>query len=198
MLFQFRPQVSAWRRRGGGAGHDDNIPAAKIALMTAEAFPHDALDAVAIYRGGGGLSRNGQTQTGPTQVVGRDQYGECPTREAFGVAENAPELNGSGQARRARKTGLARNQDEVDYTLNRARPLARRAFRTRRPFLVRIRARKPWVRLRCRLLGWNVLFMTVTRFADGRSARTWAGQRTRNVSGWAEEVSTKDCYAPCG
>ena len=43
----------------------------------------------------------------------------------------------------------------------RARPFARRAFRTRRPFLVCMRARKPWVRLRRRLLGWNVRFMTI-------------------------------------
>jgi hypothetical protein len=34
-----------------------------------------------------------------------------------------------------------------------ARPLARRAFRTRRPPRVRIRARKPWVRARLSLLG---------------------------------------------
>ena len=37
--------------------------------------------------------------------------------------------------------------------------MARRALITKRPFLVRIRARKPWLRLRFRLLGWKVLFM---------------------------------------
>ncbi len=42
---------------------------------------------------------------------------------------------------------------EVFYTANRFRPLARRALMTLRPFLVFIRARKPWVRLRGVLWG---------------------------------------------
>ena len=41
-----------------------------------------------------------------------------------------------------------------------ARPLRRRAARMARPARVRIRRRKPWVRLRRRLLGWNVRLLT--------------------------------------
>ena len=40
------------------------------------------------------------------------------------------------------------------YTVRRLRPLARRAFRTLRPPLVAIRARKPWVLARFLLFGW--------------------------------------------
>jgi hypothetical protein len=43
--------------------------------------------------------------------------------------------------------------------LKRKRPFARRRFSTKRPFLVAMRARKPCLRLRLILLGWNVLFM---------------------------------------
>lgn len=39
-------------------------------------------------------------------------------------------------------------------TARRARPLRRRAFRTARPALVAMRARKPWVRLRRTTEGW--------------------------------------------
>lgn len=39
------------------------------------------------------------------------------------------------------------------YTQSRLRPFARRRANTNRPPLVAIRARKPWVRLRCKLLG---------------------------------------------
>ena len=39
------------------------------------------------------------------------------------------------------------------YGVNRARPLARRRLMTRRPALVAMRARKPWVRARLILLG---------------------------------------------
>ena len=45
------------------------------------------------------------------------------------------------------------------YTAKRFLPLARRRFRTSRPFFVLMRTRKPCVRLRRRLLGWNVRFM---------------------------------------
>jgi hypothetical protein len=42
---------------------------------------------------------------------------------------------------------------EVFYTANRFRPLARRALMTLRPFLVFMRVRNPWVRLRGVLWG---------------------------------------------
>ena len=54
-------------------------------------------------------------------------------------------------------TGLWR----AGYGVSCARPFARRRFRTRRPALVAIRARKPWVRARFKLLGWNVRFMAL-------------------------------------
>src|SRR5258706_10566767 len=52
-----------------------------------------------------------------------------------------------------------RCQNRVRYGVRRARPLARRLARTLRPLAVAIRARKPCVRLRCKLLGWKVLFI---------------------------------------
>jgi len=47
-------------------------------------------------------------------------------------------------------------------TARRFRPRRRRRDRTRRPALVAIRRRKPWVRLREMLLGWKVRFMAST------------------------------------
>jgi hypothetical protein len=44
---------------------------------------------------------------------------------------------------------------------------------TRRPPLVRIRTRKPWVRFRLRLLGWKVRFMAV-RPGPPRAGPRWA------------------------
>jgi len=43
-------------------------------------------------------------------------------------------------------------------TVRRLRPFARRRLRTRRPFFVLMRTRNPCVRLRWRVLGWNVRF----------------------------------------
>ena len=52
----------------------------------------------------------------------------------------------------------------VRYADSFLRPLARRRLITKRPFLVAIRALKPWALLRLITLGWNVLFMTLSRF----------------------------------
>lgn len=53
--------------------------------------------------------------------------------------------------------------DQADSFL---RPRARRRAMTWRPFLVAMRARKPWLRLRFNTLGWNVLFMVVVLTSD--------------------------------
>lgn len=47
-----------------------------------------------------------------------------------------------------------RNSAAARYGVRRLRPFARRRLNTCRPFLVAMRARKPWVRLRRTLLGW--------------------------------------------
>jgi len=52
-------------------------------------------------------------------------------------------------------------------TDSRCRPLARRRAITARPLLVRILARKPWVRWRLMLLGWNVLLLMISPLASG-------------------------------
>lgn len=48
---------------------------------------------------------------------------------------------------------------DSDQAERRLRPLARRALMILRPPTVFMRARKPWLRARLRLLGWNVRFM---------------------------------------
>ncbi len=50
-------------------------------------------------------------------------------------------------------------RSDYDETVRRLRPLARRRFRTSRPFFVLMRTKKPCVRLRRRRFGWNVRFM---------------------------------------
>jgi hypothetical protein len=73
-------------------------------------------------------------------------------------------------------------------TVRRFRPLARRRLRTRRPFFVLMRTRKPCVRLRCRLLGWNVRFP----FILGNSLRS-GNERTM----LANEFGRCQCGVVC-
>lgn len=63
------------------------------------------------------------------------------------------------------------------------RPRARRALSTLRPPTVALRARKPWRRLRTRLLGWNVRFVDIlTSNTKNNAARPWGGLTERAVS----------------
>ena len=63
---------------------------------------------------------------------------------------------------RRQRQALARFEPQrADYGQSRLRPFARRRASRRRPLLVAMRARKPCVRLRCRLLGLKVRFMTI-------------------------------------
>jgi hypothetical protein len=58
-------------------------------------------------------------------------------------------------------------------TVRRLRPFARRRLSTSRPFFVLIRTRNPWVRLRCRVFGWNVRFpfMISLRFREHEKSK---------------------------
>ena len=69
------------------------------------------------------------------------------------AVDTAPALANFG------KVGLAAEAIVVPgYAVSRLRPFLRRAAITRRPFLVAMRDKKPWTRLRRRLWGWNVRF----------------------------------------
>src|SRR5690606_36956597 len=58
--------------------------------------------------------------------------------------------------RRGLMPGLRHGAARPGQALRRLRPLARRRARILRPSAVFMRARKPWSRLRLRLLGWKV------------------------------------------
>jgi hypothetical protein len=77
----------------------------------------------------------------------------------------------------------------ADQALRRARPLRRRAARTARPALVRMRSRKPCVLARRRLFGWNVRLLTGTPgtvlgfWGPARAISAHAGSTTVRVAG---------------
>lgn len=141
-----------------GSGHHHAIQPAEFALVPAEAFAGDALQTVARHGGFGDLARNRQTQARVIQIVGSGEHGKIAVARFDGLGENAGKGVPAGQPGAARETRVAGRGVQG---VKRARPLARRAFKTRRPPLVAIRARKPWVRLRWMMLGWNVRFMAI-------------------------------------
>ena len=141
-----------------GSAHHHAIQAAERSLVTAEAFARDPFQPVARHGGLGDPAGHGQAQARVSQLVGSGQHGEMAVAGFAGLGEDAGKGVSAGQPGATRKAGVAGRGVQG---AKRARPLARRAFRTRRPPLVAIRARKPWVRLRWMMLGWNVRFMAI-------------------------------------
>lgn len=104
-----------------------------------------------------------QAQAGVATRVWTGVPGERPAMTSPAIAVNPPVVSArykptSSRERPVRRAGLQRPGSR-DQALRRARPRARRALIMARPFLVFIRARNPWVRLRLISLGWNVRFM---------------------------------------
>lgn len=147
--------------RQTGPGQHHQIQSAQFRLVTTETFPRHPLDAVPVHGALHLSAGDRQTETRPGQTVGAGQDRETVITGFDRAAEDPFELGALGQPQGPGKTRRS-GSGMLLQGVRRARPLARRAFSTRRPFLVAMRARKPWVRLRFRTLGWNVLFMTVS------------------------------------
>lgn len=136
----------------GGArswrGLNDHIRVRESIAVEPIGLSNKALDPVTVDRALGIFLGDSNAQ--PAHVGGRDE-GECVEQRCPDSAarfEQAKETGAAGQATLAREPA-----DRPQTGVSLARPLARRAFRTRRPPRVRIRARKPWVRARLSLLG---------------------------------------------
>jgi hypothetical protein len=128
--------------------------------MPAEAFAKEALGAVP-RDGPAHAAAGGKPQPIVALVVPRGQQTEERSLQAQPRAQDAAVVRGPPQsiarpqapARAVRQTG--------PYAATRFRPFWRRRFSTRRPPLVRIRTRKPWVLFRLRLFGWYVRFISM-------------------------------------
>ncbi len=110
-----------------------------------------------------------------------DREGDAQRHRRGIVEKGAPQGLGSGRATGACQC-LERpaSADPPDQAESRVRPLSRRALMIDRPARVRIRARKPCLRARRRVLGWNVRF-TVSR-----------PSRTCSTNGQAPRPRTSD------
>ena len=133
-------------------GYEDEVEAGRN-LGPSERLPQEPLRAVA---GHGTPHPTAGREPEPRAVAfgGSRPEGEERPVHSHPKAHHSPELGAPAQPG---LLGEARARPA--QTLRRLRPRARRRFSTRRPPLVRILTRKPWVRFRFRLFGWNVLFI---------------------------------------
>ena len=138
------------------AGTHDNhqIMAIEQLLMQAKTLSYQALDTVSFDCTACRLDRHGGTEPRMSEAVADSQNrNQAISGLDLAAFEHLLVLLTGKQPATARVARRCSSQGNAGQTDRRARPFARRALITRRPPLVRIRARKPWVRLRLRLLG---------------------------------------------
>jgi hypothetical protein len=125
--------------------------------MHAEGLSDQAAQAIAPHGIADRALANGHAEAGDACVIGCAADLEKGIPMAFAPLARAFELGGGAEfvagpqsvSRRRKNT-----RQRFSVTASRLRPLARRRFRTWRPFFVAMRARNPCVRLRLILLGW--------------------------------------------
>ena len=123
---------------------DHHIHAAQAVASAAEHLAYQALRAIAVDRPARDPSTDDDTDARLTQPIGPGKHGEMAAHPDRTGRQGSTILFSTQQphaARQRRPVGAAQ-------TPNRERPLARLARNTARPPRVRMRTRKPWVRLR--------------------------------------------------
>lgn len=150
MRVQRARQNGVGRGRGGRLRYYDDVETGEHRLMHAERFSDLALDAVARNSLAGYPPCDDHAETSAAGAGGSGNHEESVAHSMVPTLDGG-ELRRAAQPPRARQT---KAPARMSYTLSRARPLARRELITARPPTVRIRARKPCVRLRLSTLGW--------------------------------------------
>ena len=119
--------------------------------MPTEYLPYSPAQAVACHRAAGSLADGNSEARGPPVSTRKKKKLEMASGRADPGGVALFEFSSLSKAVvPGKRLGDGRTWVHTESLL---RPLRRRAERTARPDRVRIRTRKPWVRLRRRLLG---------------------------------------------
>jgi hypothetical protein len=145
------------RRRSRRARRHEHIHRRHFLSVHPERFAYHAAQAIAGDGIPGCADADGHAESRLFRVIVDTLDDEKRIRVPLAPLPRAIELGGGVEF----LTGLqsvtpGRNftRQRFSVTARRLRPLARRRFRTWRPFFVAMRARNPCVRLRLILLGW--------------------------------------------
>jgi hypothetical protein len=159
VLFQTGAQFADLGHACRFPGGDGNIDRRQGLLVQAKGFSCQAFNAIARYGSAEDTRRDAQTQSRKGFMIG--QHGK--TKKCIGEFSAAP-LHITKFRRLVQSLARLERQFmgslwRARYGQRRLRPLARRRASNRRPLLVAMRARNPWVRARCKLLGLKVRFI---------------------------------------
>jgi len=135
------------------------IPTRQLILVQSKGLANQTFQSIASNRKPDAFFADYQSQARVLEFIGACKEQDVLARNLGGRGvEDGFELSGSQQTLFPTEVST-HHPFRLSQTVRRLRPLARRRDKTWRPFLVAIRARKPWVRARLRVLGWKVRFM---------------------------------------
>lgn len=165
MFLEAGAQVFRLSKARSIARRHSDVDRRQIVLVQAKGFSRQALDAVARHGTTESAGRNRQSQARIIFMIGQNRQTEVrvgqfsaalPYRAKFSrLVQTLSRL----ERQPLNQMGIARRSCAGRQGQRRLRPFARRRASKRRPLLVAIRARKPWVRARCKLLGLKVRFI---------------------------------------
>jgi hypothetical protein len=129
-------------------------------LAAAEAFAQSPFRQVPLH-GAADATIDREPETTRALLALQRNHSEKGAIAARAAAEHRAELVATAKAFAAAEPPRPRLLAGRGYSAPiRLRPFWRRRFSTRRPPLLRIRTRKPWVRRLLRLFGWKVRFIS--------------------------------------
>ena len=136
--------------------------AGSVVLVQAKRFSGQALDPVAGDRVAAGRRRDRQPQARMSFVIGEHRQAKISIGK---TPASLPDFAKFGRLVQSLARLELQFTDRIEQPASNAqgqrrlRPFARRRASNCRPLLVAMRARKPWVRARCKLLGLKVRFI---------------------------------------
>ena len=178
MLLEARAQLFGLCALGGIPGRHHDIHRRQAVLIQPKALTCEPLDAIACHGGAEGARCDGQSQPRATGLIGDNGQTEVGVGYPLATLPYGAKLGRLMQAlaRLERQPGchlgIVSRSCAMRQGQRRLRPFARRRASNRRPLLVAIRARKPWVRARCKLLGLKVRFIAQLQETKGANQRT--------------------------
>jgi hypothetical protein len=168
--------------------HDDDVVAWRD-LVTTEDLSNQSFSSISLNRAAEFPARR-YSQPVRRPFTLEKENGQIPPMNPSAALVNLLKFTATADMLLRSEAGSSHSE----LTVRRLRPLSRRRLRTRRPFFVLIRTRKPWVRLRCRVFGWNVRLPFI--FCSGalppaslRSQSLRCESRIENVSEGVQKVS---------
>ena len=157
-------QILRLRMPRGVARRHSDVDRRQSMLVQTKGFPCEALDTIARYGCAEGARRDRQAQPWMTFIIGQNRQAEEGVGQPSAALPNGAKFGRLVQtlARlEIQPIGWLRDRKKVRryQGQRRLRPFARRRASNRRPLFVAMRARKPCVRARCKLLGLKVRFI---------------------------------------